>query len=145
MSWLLTADNRKQLLHFLFTDLTSHIKIQHQQTLPFECDVCHLKLTTKTGLQRHAASVHLNDKKFKCGTCKLKFAVVHTRDIHVREVHNKVKGNECFVCLKKFSRAHSLRYFFVLWHDGLTFDMVGSRLRSPGFDSCFHQMGVISP
>lgn len=144
-SWLLAADNRKQLLHFpIYRSDFSHQdpapadSALRVRRLPLEADHQDRPPASRGLRPPERQEVQMRDLQIKVRRRP------HPRHPRQRGSQQS-QGQRVLRLPQKVLPSPFSKVLFVLWHDGLTFDMVGSRLRSPGFDSCFHQMGVISP
>ncbi|XP_065225436.1 zinc finger protein 37-like isoform X5 [Planococcus citri] len=84
-------------------DWTRH---QRQHTKPFHCQVCDKRFAYKFRLITHGLT-HSEKKRFKCSICDAQFKQ-NTHKVKHERVHKEGACFECTVCGKMFSYKHAL-------------------------------------
>lgn len=87
--------------------LDRHMKL-HDQSRPFECNVCGYRYKMKTKLQVHLVNVHSGDKIYNCGSCDYSTNDGTHLIIHLRS-HSGVKPFSCSECEYKTTRKYDLK------------------------------------
>ncbi|XP_068619291.1 zinc finger protein 471-like isoform X1 [Battus philenor] len=86
-----------------------HLKNSHQQTKPYECDVCGKKFVNKNTLAQHS-SVHDMERRLQCRQCPKRFRSKASLYIH-EQSHSGVKSWVCSQCNRSFRwRTHLQRH-----------------------------------
>ena len=89
--------------------LEKHMLKEHNQLgLSYSCDICGLKVISKSSLNRHKKRAHSPDE-FPCPVCGKHFKHKSNLKDHVRLVHEKIKKYECSLCGLKFSEGRYLK------------------------------------
>ncbi|ODM94349.1 putative zinc finger protein [Orchesella cincta] len=87
--------------------ILTHIDVDLRKK--YECDICHAKLTSPTGLKYHKQDVHSKVVYFKCSYCGRTFTKSQrtSYNSHVR-LHTGEKPYQCSVCGEAFVSKHRL-------------------------------------
>ncbi|XP_055607073.1 zinc finger protein 816-like [Uranotaenia lowii] len=84
----------------------NHVKSQHKKSNAFECDICQLVFTRKSGMMDHR-NTHTKEKNFKCSMCEKVFYAERYLKRHVTVVHER-KLLFCTYCPKDFRNTWNL-------------------------------------
>ncbi|KAG0431328.1 hypothetical protein HPB47_021886 [Ixodes persulcatus] len=110
--------------------LRQHVSKVHRQTLPFECERCSKRFTTKHKLHRHTAVMHLGDaacladgqnpfpslKVYRCQKCPHVTFSLYRSKAHAI-THTGVMPFPCSQCDKSFVVLDMLKRHVLLKHD----------------------------
>ena len=101
--------------------MKSHIKRQHDETTPCQCDNCGKHFKNEIQLKSHVHTYHKEDSKEACVICGKIIFKCYMKN-HIKSVHDKVKDFQCSTCGKAFSfkatlKKHSLIHTGVREHE----------------------------
>lgn len=75
----------------------------HDETRPFQCDICLARFKRNSVLQFHKSS-HKKEYPFKCSKCSGRFTLRRTLQSHIKRIHEGIKPFFCNICQKYFSQ-----------------------------------------
>ena len=87
--------------------LDFHLKIVHEITQIFKCNICNKSLSTSSHLRRHVITTH-EKLKYKCDICQKGYVEKRSVDIHIKRDHNGIRDVPCELCGSKFSSQRDL-------------------------------------
>ena len=90
-------------------NLTTHIRIVHEQRRDFTCPDCDKGFSVKTSLRNHIRSVHERRRDYNCRHCGKAFTEKGSLQRHIRGVHEKRRDFGCPHCPKGFPDRSALR------------------------------------
>jgi len=90
-------------------NLTTHIRIVHEQRRDFNCSYCGKGFSVKTSMRNHVRSVHEQRRDYHCETCGKAFTEKGSLQRHIRGVHEKRRDFACPRCSKGFPDKSALR------------------------------------
>ena len=105
------------------------VKIVHEGTKPFKCNICPSAFPQKGDLTRHIIAVHekkktskssnetIAGKKYICEICERVFNDNRNRKTHIRSVHEGKKPYSCSICKKAYKQNAHLKRHISSFHD----------------------------
>lgn len=87
--------------------MTQHVKT-HSDLKPFTCDKCGKKMKTCHSLTLHTRHVHLKEKHFQCQVCQVRFSRKSVLQRHMIS-HTDERTHACDECGKKFKTIQTLK------------------------------------
>lgn len=86
------------------------MKVEHDGSVMFECDICLYSTRFKINLERHVKSVHLRMKNFKCHSCPdHEYSTQVGLNLHLYRCHNVTAPINCSECSQGFTFDSELR------------------------------------
>lgn len=95
--------------------LNQHIIQDHNEELPFKCNVCNRCLSSAYCLKTHLKT-HSDTKEFVCTYCGKGFHKIHNLNEHINS-HTGNRPYDCKECGKKFKSGNNLRHHLLV-HTG---------------------------
>ena len=81
-------------------------------------DICHTKVTSLAGLQRHKEAIH-EKLKFECEKCGKSFCQKSTMKRHIKIVHEGFVPYKCKECDNTFTKKQYLNDHVLMVHRGI--------------------------
>ena len=88
-----------------------------KKTIPWPCQICKKKLTSKGALKSHITGVH-EEKKFRCDICNIRFGYKDSLKSHKEAIHEGIKNYFCNLCDSSFYVKRKLFDHFERYHEG---------------------------
>ncbi|XP_068216410.1 zinc finger protein 665-like isoform X2 [Palaemon carinicauda] len=89
------------------SELTSHVREQHQDDWPHRCNICGLLFTSNAKVRKHMR-LHTEEKPFRCNVCSRQFLHKSALQSHMLS-HSESEGRPtCNVCGKSYTAKLSL-------------------------------------
>ena len=110
-----------EICHKEFINLKLHQKTVHENTRPYECEICNHKFKLKSALTKHE-KLHETSKDISCSLCDQTFSHINYLKSHMKYRHGQSeKSFKCDLCVTSFFYKSKLTSHILRMHKKLSY------------------------